>query len=262
MSNQKHPVSRSFTLIELLVVIAIIAILAAILLPALNSARERGRTASCVSNLKQIGTFAQFYSDDSDDYVPGTQMPGVSGTTTWCRLFGRYLGSGKVGNDEIRLGDTGQFEVGMKLCCPSAPLTFRYTYGANCSYEHATNGNRGVPFTYWTSGEMQLRKKSKLPTSVAMVADTYEYTLASGSYWCFNPRWPNIKSALDLDFSGDGIKDTRNGFNTPFHRWGARAHRNSINMVLVDGSAANHTFSEWQTAMVQPGFLWDQAYDY
>ena len=60
---------KSFTLIELLVVIAIIAILAAILLPALNSARERGKSASCVSNLKQIGVAAAMYEDNFDGYM-------------------------------------------------------------------------------------------------------------------------------------------------------------------------------------------------
>ena len=59
-----------FTLIELLVVIAIIAILAAILLPALNSARDRGRAAACINNLKQIATGATLYADQNDGMCP------------------------------------------------------------------------------------------------------------------------------------------------------------------------------------------------
>ena len=91
---------KSFTLIELLVVIAIIAILAAILLPALNSARERGRTASCISNLKQLTSVGQNYADASDDYLfpceyytaASTVSSGKTNLAKWPATLVKFLG--------------------------------------------------------------------------------------------------------------------------------------------------------------------------
>jgi len=69
-------VARAFTLVELLVVIAIIAILAALMLPALASARERGRRTVCLSNMRQIGIAIQMYAQENDGRIPyGPKAP-------------------------------------------------------------------------------------------------------------------------------------------------------------------------------------------
>ena len=101
---------KAFTLIELLVVIAIIAVLMAILMPALNRAREQGRRAVCLSNLKQLTLAWIMYADENDDKIVNGEAAGGGNGLATVPTGGRHKGEKWwVG------GDCGDFWAGEHL---------------------------------------------------------------------------------------------------------------------------------------------------
>ncbi|WDE98872.1 DUF1559 domain-containing protein [Lentisphaera profundi] len=153
---------KKFTLIELLVVIAIIGILASLLLPSLSSARGKAKSATCKSNLKQIGTTVFMYTDDYEGYMPGGAYEwnnGPSQNISWDDFLSDYDGR-NLSNAQKLLATLTTNDVaensGAIYRCPSMAQTTGS--GINRSYAMnflATNAEGTVwPFLRGVSGEM------------------------------------------------------------------------------------------------------------
>ena len=180
---------KGFTLIELLVVIAIIAILAALLLPALSSAREKGRQAVCLNNLKQMYIALELYANDYDELypraaggVPWDEVDIDDGTYGWMQQLFPYTQNKNI------------------YKCPSDKNSkYSYFLGARAAYI-ATGGRANIQ-----------RKKIIYPSAYVLAGDTVG--------WNFNDCDKD-------DYSNNCVGGPANG--TPYAEWRAHSGGQNI----------------------------------
>lgn len=157
-----------FTLIELLVVIAIIAILAAILLPALGKARDKAQTTGCISNLKQQGTAAAMYTGDYDFLIAACnnnyKINGITyNTAGWKGLIALYIAQNPQDQNELTKIITGNVFHCPKWTLEGCNAAYRNSLG---STYRAYGGGYGFPYVATGTEYLGYNAKFQKPNRV------------------------------------------------------------------------------------------------
>jgi len=214
LSHKEMNSRRGFTLIELLVVIAIIAILAAMLLPALSAAKQRAWTSSCNSNLHQIGLAMRMFADENGELFPesggdilwNATDPGT-GKQSWMQQIASYVGNINTNGANV-YNCPGNVQLPLDVQGP-----FNYFNGCNVAY--VTTGSFAA-----------VKSTAILFTSAFVLGGDTAGTKDNGTGLQFDPL-----DADKDDYSQNCVGGAADDANTEF--W--RIHSKGQNILFADG---------------------------